>query len=506
MKTENYVKELFFIIFRQKRVIGWTIIITLVLALLITLFWPPIYSATGNILVRGMKTEKSPQAIEKEMVRSPVVGRETLASEERILISSTVIEQTLNKMMSENLIPTVTGQDLVAEVYRIQSNLKTELVPASNVIEISYFDNDRDLALTLLSYLMENYIQYRNRIYNPADDREYFAENAERYRQMLAAKEDELLELVHRNNVSDPASEMASNYQVKQNLQLRLQQLQNESISYFGMIKHLDELLSVSMNKQKDLQINDLKKGDSGSAPPDSSETSPERIQTDSTILNDSQESLSFVDPVSRRAMPLFSFIESVPAIIELNRQVQELLMERGLAMRAYNVESVKVKLLARHLEEAYERLHAEVRNYRDKEKTMLHGILRKIENLEQQITEIDRMNVMLQEQIISQRKIERDIAVFLSSFEVFSMRREESMAGLDDQLPSQVSIVKRAFPSNGPVFPKPFLMLALGLLLGILLGMTLGFLREYFDHTFKKPSEVERYTGMQVIVSIPFR
>jgi len=39
-------------------------------------------------------------------------------------------------------------------------------------------------------------------------------------------------------------------------------------------------------------------------------------------------------------------------------------------------------------------------------------------------------------------------------------------------------------------------------LLVGLLLGCSLGFVREYFDHTFKKPSDVMAYAGLPVIIS----
>ena len=83
MKTENYLRELYFIFFRQKTLIIWTAGIIFTLALLISFFWPATYAAEGHVLVRGKKVEKSPEVIEQEYNRAERVSKEDLVSEER---------------------------------------------------------------------------------------------------------------------------------------------------------------------------------------------------------------------------------------------------------------------------------------------------------------------------------------------------------------------------------------------------------------------------------------
>lgn len=451
MKSENYVKELFFIFFRQKRLILWVTGLTFLASVLIAFFWPPTYAASGSILVRGKKVEKSPQAIEDEMNRPSDVSKEDLSSEERILVSPSVIERTILSLVAAKKHSEVSGQELVDEVYRVQSGLKTELVPASNVIEISYLSRDSRQALTLLGALMETYIDYRNQVYYPEGSGEYFSENAERYRQKLSGKEAELLSLVNSTEVADPVTELSNNMWVKKELLLQMNQLENEAIDKETLVKYLGERLS---------------------------------------------------DP----SMPLFSFIDSVPAIVELNMKLQTLLVEQGAVLQAYNPQSDKARLVTRHVQDSYAALHKEVSNYQQSEQSRLQGIRDKIDSLRRRMEEIDQANLRIQRQIIRETGIRRDITVYDSSFDAFSKRREEASAVSDINMPSQVSIVKKAFPSKGPVFPKKRLVLLFGLLVGFINGFTLGFLIEFFDHTFKKPSDVERVTGMPVIASIPYQ
>ncbi len=46
--------------------------------------------------------------------------------------------------------------------------------------------------------------------------------------------------------------------------------------------------------------------------------------------------------------------------------------------------------------------------------------------------------------------------------------------------------------------------MIPLGLVIGFILGLSLGFFVEYFDYTFKSPSDTMRYAGMGTLFSIP--
>ena len=85
-----------------------------------------------------------------------------------------------------------------------------------------------------------------------------------------------------------------------------------------------------------------------------------------------------------------------------------------------------------------------------------------------------------------------------------FRKEREESVAVTAKNIPSNVSILSEAFPSDGPVFPKKQIVIPLGLLIGFITGLSFAFIREYFDHTFKKPSDVQTYVDLPVIFSIP--
>jgi uncharacterized protein involved in exopolysaccharide biosynthesis len=336
----------------------------------------------------------------------------------------------------------------VKEVYRVQRALKTELVGASNVIEVRYEARDPQLATTVLGALMDTYIGYRNRVHNPVEAGEFFRENAERSQDKLAAKQAELLALIQRTSISDPKTEKANNLALKYQLQVQLNDLVTAAIDKEALVRQLER-----------------------------------------SLADDS--------------LQLFSFIDGVPAIIELSKKVEDLLVELGTVQRAYSPESDRAQLVARHLQDTHAALRKEVVNYRNSEAAKLESIRNKMASIRERMAAIDAANIEVEEQLIAMQRLERDIEVFQSSYGAFSTRREEAGAVSGGHLLSQVSIVTRPFPSNGPVFPRKRVVIPFGLLVGFLNGFVLGFLVEYFDHRFKRPSDVEHYTGLPVLASI---
>ena len=147
--------------------------------------------------------------------------------------------------------------------------------------------------------------------------------------------------------------------------------------------------------------------------------------------------------------------------------------------------------------------LKMEISDYRDQLDSEYQAEISKIQSIRTRISEIDKANIILKEQALEHEKIRRKTNIYESSFDVFSKRMEEAISITSRGVPPGVSIIKSSFPSNGPVFPKKKALIFFGLIVGLLTGISFGFLREYFDHTFKKPEDVYKYAGLPVIFSM---
>jgi uncharacterized protein involved in exopolysaccharide biosynthesis len=102
-RLEDLKKEIVTIFFVQKSVICITTLAIFVCSILIAFFWPPTYSATGSILIKGRKPE-SLSGIIGEM--RPVVLKLTpdeLYSEIQILRSYDVISRTIKYLEEQHV-------------------------------------------------------------------------------------------------------------------------------------------------------------------------------------------------------------------------------------------------------------------------------------------------------------------------------------------------------------------------------------------------------------------
>lgn len=478
IRTENYTRELLFIFFAQRKIIIIVTLLILALSIIIALFWPPTYASFGSILVRGTKLEKSPEAIEKDVIKSYPVAKEDLFSEVQILTSFDVIERTIKHLIGKNLYEIennskisfyddikrkinyfITKDKLRAkgnskiynEVYKIKSRIKTEVLPASNVIEVTFYHKNPKNAVTILDALMSQYIKYRMGVYTPSEAEEFFSQQAEKFKASLEKREEDLMDLVKETRMTDPVKEIANNISIKKDLEDQLNMLKNDYIEKIAYVEHLDNV-------------------------------------------------------INSQGIQYFSFIDNY-SINKLSEKLQDLFVEKGRLLRRYNSLSDKAELMDRQINDTYSALKSEVIAYKNNINVQAQIIQNKIKSIEYRLGVINERNVKLQRQLVDSLRIAREADLLKFSYDNFAKRREE--ATVDNtvaatNLSSYIRILSKPFPSNGPVFPRPSVVIPLGLLIGFITGFSLGFVNEYFDHTFKKPSDVSNYADLPVIFSIP--
>lgn len=453
LKTEDYKRELISILFAQKHLIFWTAWVIFAGAVAIAFFWPPTYAARGSVLVTGKQIkQRGTEALEKGETRLYETKKEDLASEVQILTSPEVVGNALRRVREKHPQFAAPGAGADSDpVYRVLRNLKTTIVPASNVVEVTFLHDQPMAAVDLLAAVMDEYLSYRQQFYrverpSPA----FFADQAQRFNEGIRGKEDELIGIVNETRVADPRAEMAENIRLKKSLEALLNGLRNQRIDTRLTLEQIEKALA-----GEDIQY--------------------------------------------------FSYINN-PLISEISLKVAALQTERGTLLRIYQPGSDKVTAVDEQLRDTWRSLKNEVGAYKEDVRRRLTVLDQQIREIERDITGYDDRNVALQEQIVASERLAREAGVLKTSYEQYSARRDE--VEIDAQLGEgeplvYASIMNRAYPSDGPVFPKRGVVLPFGLLVGLLVGCSLGFVREYFDHTFKKPSDVAAYAGLPVLFSI---
>ena len=98
-----------------------------------------------------------------------------------------------------------------------------------------------------------------------------------------------------------------------------------------------------------------------------------------------------------------------------------------------------------------------------------------------------------------------REAELISHSYDTFAKRAEE--AKINDsiarsRLAGDVSILSRGIGSAELVFPRKTPTLFMGVIVALIAGLSVGFLAEFFDHTVRRPEDVQKNTGLEVLCS----
>ncbi|MEI8120872.1 MAG: Wzz/FepE/Etk N-terminal domain-containing protein [bacterium] len=451
MHSEDWKKELCEMVFAQSRLIVWTTVVVIAMAILIATFWPPTYAASGSVLIRTAKPQNSPGTLEQTDLRNFPVSKEDLASELEILSSPDLIQQTVLAMRGKVRDRSVkTDKVIMDEVARIKNGLKTEVILASHVIRVTLMDRDAHRAETTLDALLEQYMIYRVKVFNPSDQQLFFSNQASLYKARLEKIEDQLSAKAKEASIALVDREMANN---------------------------------VDMKKDRMAQISVLR---------------DEYLQKEKSVA-------SFKQAVEQGDVQFFSFLEN-RSINDLGAQLMVSSVERSKILREFQPGSEKVKAIDEQIAQLYKSLRFEAARLLDLRVAELQALNNRINQLETTVKTIGERNIDLQRQSTEIQRISREAALMQYSYETFSKRAEEAQINdtiANSRLSGDISILSHAAFSAVCVFPKVLWVLFLGLIAGLVTGCSIGLLAEFFDHTFKRPSDVIRYAGLPVVCSI---
>lgn len=453
IKTEDYIREVLTILFAQKKIVLGTCCLFLAVTLVVAFFFPPLFNVEGQIMIRGKKAQKAPETLEKTELKVLDITQEDLNTEMRIIHSKEVAQNTVRSLknsgqMYQNL--PLEGQQFNKAVKKIIRNLEVELVPKSNVLSISMLGNNPDRMLSIMETLFNEYVRYRSKLDRVEGQEAFYKREIDTFRQKIQTLESDLIGIAKRAGTPEPVREIESNNLLRKELQKVSGELEREAIDLQETIRMLDRALD--------------------------------------------SKRLSF-----------YSFIEN-PSINALSGRLQDLYMERGQIARIYSDQSKKLRHVDEQLEDTFVSLKSEVDSYKENLNARLTIVRGKQEAIKKRLDILSKRNIDLYMLSIESQRVERDLDLLKQSYKTFATRLGE--ANISSRSSAQglfsISVLSRPSYSGRPVFPNKGTFIPIGLLAGLVTGISLAFLKEYFEHTFKKPEDTERFAGLKTIVSVP--
>lgn len=454
MKTQDYLREFVSLFFIRKNIIIGTTIIFTILAFLIVLFYPPIYQSKGSILVKRSQPIKTPESVEKVPIELIQVTQEDLLTEKEIISSTTVVENTAKVLRKKNL-SFYQNKSMQEKAYlrlasKISQNLSMETAPKANVIKVGLTWGDSQEAKTILDTLFQVYLDYRQELYNPKEAMSFFQNNLHQFNEALKKKEDKLLQLAEKNNVSAPMEQIRSNLLIYKSLENELIDLETKQT----------EISNYIQNIQSSLQSRDIN---------------------------------------------FFTSVDNME-IGDLGKKLQGLVMEKEKILQVYTEQSPKAKRINRQIQTVCQGLKNEVQRNIDAQKAKLSAIQKNIAMIKPKIRNLEQRNLELYKNMVMNNRINREINLLEDSYTTFSKRLQEAQITARSKAGKLFSVSILSSPNTPlvPVFPDKRKVIPLGFVLGLIVGATVGFLLEFFDHSFKRPEDVYNYTDLPYVYSIP--
>jgi len=471
-QSDDYLREIILTFFSHIKLILGTTLLGILMAVAIILFYPSQYEVITSFIFTGNRVEKSPDSLETTELKVVELTREDLLSEMEMIGSYDVVENTVKKIIEKNpdffrtrvgildrVIHVIKGDKespdtvlptMLKATRSIQSRLNTEILPKTNIIQVTLTTEDPAKGLEMISDISHEFIRFRSTIFNPIRAETLFEQQATAYNDALINKEEELIKLAKTFKSADPAREIENNLLIINNLREQMAIIKKETIETRQFIDFLHQ-----------------------------------------QIDSDTRSHFSFIKDLS---------------ITNFGEKVQQLVIERGNLMRTFSPESVKVTRIDEQIEKTFSQLKAEVRIYLTEKESTLETLEKTLEDFDHQIQTLSIRNISLHTQQILMRRINRNINILSHSHDTFVKRWESAKISnkWNTENLFSVRVLRKPFSSGISVFPNTKGLLVVGFLAGFLIGCSAAFFLEFFDHTFKKPEDVQKYADLPAVFSIP--
>lgn len=122
---------------------------------------------------------------------------------------------------------------------------------------------------------------------------------------------------------------------------------------------------------------------------------------------------------------------------------------------------------------------------------------------LEQRLSGLKDTSLAEQDRSVRYNILRRDVDTNRTLYDALLQRFKEISAA-SRIASNNISIVDRADPPIGPVFPRPLLNIALALVTGLIVGVGFVMLREHFDDAIRSAEDVEHKLGVSMVGLVP--
>ena len=477
------LRELAAPLFRRKRVLVATFLITLAATVFASFLAPPQFTSHMSILVNRQRLDPlvTTEATTQVLTSSDPVSEEDINSEAQLLKSRDVLEQVVfaNGLQKQHgisllnlLYPRQTEADRVERAVRsLAKNIKVTTGTKTNLIEIAYSSSNPQLSHEVLKTLGNLYMEKNAAVHRPAGSYKFFAQETKSYRQAMEDSEAHL-----RTFEKQPGAEAP---------ELERTDLALQVTNSMGQL-HLDEE-SIAADKQR--IRNDQKQ----------MQATPQRSASQqSTTLPD--KLLANLEPAlvvaeTKRAQLALKYDPQYPLVKEADQEVATAKAAIAKAEETkYVTQATDRDPLFELLREDLVKTEADLVDHRAR----LVAVGNSIRSLQTQMVDLGQKS-------LTQQDLLRDVKANESNYLLYLSKREQARTS-DALDKTSIANVAIAVPPDIPALPSHELSVILlaALFFAAILAIALAYIVEYFDPSFHTPTQVADMLGIPIVVAVP--
>ena len=463
------------VLFRRK----WLILTTLLTAVIVTAFvvsrTTDKYESRMKLLVKNMRADVPVTAAKDDSVSDNEISEAQINSEIELLKGRDLLEEVVKRVNLAK--PSEAGDEGKAveeAVYKLEKDLRISPVKKANIIEVSYSSQSPETAALVLNQLAELYLEKHLKVHHPTGAFEFFQNQAEVHEQDLRQAENRF------SNFQQQKGTVGITQQKELTL-TRLVETKSKLKDLEGVIAETDKRIAALENQLS---------------------TTQKRIATQNRILPNqySAERLNtmLIELRNRRIQLLTKFQPTDRVVVEVNEQILTTneALQKATKTTA-NEETTDTNPL-------WQTLETEL----SKAKIDQAGRISLRKNLSEQVIQYQEQLTRLTGATAIHDDLARQVKQTEETYQLYAKKEEESRIGdaLDKQKISNVSVAEAPITPLTPNKNERLIVAVIGLSIGLLFSFGSAFVSELLRETFYSPRELEAFTDIPVLATIPLK
>jgi uncharacterized protein involved in exopolysaccharide biosynthesis len=471
-------------LFRRRQVLVGTFLIALLAGVAAAFLIPSQYTAKMAILVNRERLDPiiTTQATTQMVNDNTLVSEAEINSEAELLKSSDVLRQVVeaNKLQGQprhSLLDLfhrkLSDSDRVeAATHSLAKDLKIEVLPKTNMIEVTYSSSDPQQSYSVLKSLGDLYLEKQMKVHRAAGSYEFFQGETLKSQKALETAEDRL-KAFQKTGAAAPELERGD----------LAQQLSNA----VGQAHAAEEAIAAD-ERRMESDRSQMK------VTPERSATKQD-VNAPSVLLE--QLHATLLAAQTKRSDLATKYAPNYPLVQEADREVA------AAKVAIAEAESKPYINQQTDRDPTFELLRedlARTETDRAAQGASLAQVKKTIQSLQAQIIDLDQ-------QAIAQQDLEREVKVNADNYLLYRSKSDQQRTS-DALDKTSIANVALAVPPVVPGLPDRSLTATIMGAFGfaLLLGVAMVCLFEYFDSSFHTPAQVSNVLGIPLVVALPKR